>query len=558
MNLRVALVVTVMLTGFGGALVNAPIAFAQGVPNTLRSAGVTVAEWNALQEEVGRVAAERGASRAALAAVALRLSETLVRDGRVDVEEVLGLIDDRGARLAELELRLAALERVNDTQISALLAEARLAISAGDLALGDAKLAEAAQSDLASIAEAEAQVATLRRRAAETIARRGDLAWLRSNFAGAGELYEEAAETVSASDIPARWGFRLAQASALIERGDRLGDTGAANEAVRLLTDVVLPLAPIGERPGDWAATQNDLGAALLSLGKRGNNNALEESIEAFELALTDQGLRERHPETWAQLCSNLGNAYRRLAFVEGQRQALLRSIALYRSALTVRSRERNPLGWAETNHNLGLALGMLARQSDNVDSSEAIQAQELALTVWTREGHPRLWAEAQRALGLIFASGQTSAQQRAAIMHLTAALTVVDRSADPIRWAETLHVRGLAHRSLATEMRTQAHPAYLHELDASVADFEAALTALDQTTDSELWVSVQTLLGYAQGDLFLYGERTEALPAAIGAFRSAQTIRTREADPQGWSSLEESVALLMDIARRRSVQSEP
>jgi hypothetical protein len=191
------------------ALVTAATAvLAQAVPDSMRSAGVTIAEWNAVQNEVARVAAARGASQAALEAVAMRLSESLVRNGRIDVDGVIQLLDERGERLVEFQNRLALLERADDPEVAALLGEARSAVLAGDLELGDAKLAQAVESDLAAIALSEVQTNARRSRAAEALAERGHLAFIRFDYLASARHYQQAAHTIPPVELALRRQYR--------------------------------------------------------------------------------------------------------------------------------------------------------------------------------------------------------------------------------------------------------------------------------------------------------------------------------------------------------------
>ncbi|TBR60007.1 hypothetical protein B4U84_03650, partial [Westiellopsis prolifica IICB1] len=83
--------------------------------------------------------------------------------------------------------------------------------------------------------------------------------------------------------------------------------------------------------PQDWAATQNNLGAAYGDriLGERANN--LEYAIAAYESAL-EVYTREAFPQDWAGTQNNLGNAY--LYRILGERaNNLENAIAAYKSA---------------------------------------------------------------------------------------------------------------------------------------------------------------------------------------------------------------------------------
>ena len=61
--------------------------------------------------------------------------------------------------------------------------------------------------------------------------------------------------------------------------------------------------------PLDWAMTQNNLGTALATLGKReSGTERLEQAVTAFTEALKEI-TRERVPLGWAMTQNNLDNA---------------------------------------------------------------------------------------------------------------------------------------------------------------------------------------------------------------------------------------------------------
>jgi tetratricopeptide (TPR) repeat protein len=65
--------------------------------------------------------------------------------------------------------------------------------------------------------------------------------------------------------------------------------------------------------PLRWAVTQNNLGAALYTLGSRESGTArLEEAVKACREALKERN-PERFPLAWATTQTNLGNALQTL-----------------------------------------------------------------------------------------------------------------------------------------------------------------------------------------------------------------------------------------------------
>ena len=91
--------------------------------------------------------------------------------------------------------------------------------------------------------------------------------------------------------------------------------------------------------PFDWATTQNNLGAALKSLGERESGTKhLEEAVAAYREALKEY-TRERVPLDWATTQNNLGNALAGLGERESGTKHLEEAVAAYREAL----KEQNP-----------------------------------------------------------------------------------------------------------------------------------------------------------------------------------------------------------------------
>ena len=145
--------------------------------------------------------------------------------------------------------------------------------------------------------------------------------------------------------------------------------------------------------PLDWAMTQNNLGAALWSLGERESGTArLEEAVMACRAALEER-TRERVPLYWAGTQNNLGTALKTLGERESGTARLEEAVAAYRAALEEQTRERVPLDWARTQNNLGNALRMLGeRESGTARLEQAVAAWDECLLVVASEW-PANWA---------------------------------------------------------------------------------------------------------------------------------------------------------------------
>ena len=86
--------------------------------------------------------------------------------------------------------------------------------------------------------------------------------------------------------------------------------------------------------PLDWAATQNNLGTALGTLGEReSGTERLEEAVAAYRAALEER-TRERVPLDWAMTQNNLGTALATLGERESGTARLEEAVAAYRAAL--------------------------------------------------------------------------------------------------------------------------------------------------------------------------------------------------------------------------------
>lgn len=106
-------------------LAQVDVARAQVLPDNVRAAGITVAEWQAVQEQIRSSAAARGASEQSLTAVARRLSVNLAVNGRVDLNDLLRAIDERAQQIVELQSELARVNRSDEPAVTLLLSRAR-------------------------------------------------------------------------------------------------------------------------------------------------------------------------------------------------------------------------------------------------------------------------------------------------------------------------------------------------------------------------------------------------------------------------------------------------
>jgi len=189
-------------------------------------------------------------------------------------------------------------------------------------------------------------------------------------------------------------------------RGNALSFKDQFREAVAAY-DQALTFYTREALPQGWAATQNNRGNALQSLGERpegeAGQRALSDAIAAYDLAL-EVYTREALPQGWPATQNNRGNALTRLGErLEGEagQRALRDAIAAYDRALEVYTREALPQDWAMTQNNRGNALQSLGERLEGKAGqralSDAIAAFDRALEVWTAEYFPFLHSQTQR-----------------------------------------------------------------------------------------------------------------------------------------------------------------
>ncbi|MGD9966793.1 MAG: hypothetical protein AB7T59_09755 [Hyphomonadaceae bacterium] len=505
-------------------------ALAQPLPDSLRAAGVTQAQWRQAQGVIRSQARSLDLRERAVRSLAVDIFE-----GHPDLsfEACLELIREGAARLPELVAAARALNPDGDPLLADLKRRAIAAAGAGRL-----REALSLQDQYAAALQRALERAVERPMLdlAASYAAAGDTAFVLGDYLAAADRYARAAEAAPQSAIEVRWRHRASQASSLWRRGDLFFDPATSQEAVRLYEQVVLPLAPREVRPADWAATQQDLGIALQILGERGAPDGLGRSVAAYEAAL-EVRTREADPEGWAQTQMNLANALQ----IQGQRgipQAVERAIAAYESALTITTAEGDPDSWARIQMNLGNALSVLGSRGADRELERAVAAYEAALTVWTRDANPAGWAMIQTNMGAALRSlgqrGAPGALERAAAAY-AAALSVTPRDANPVAWAR-------AQVNLGVVLIVQGQLGAAGALERAVACFEAALTAITSETYPAAWSLTQSNLGAAYFALYERGAN-DALDHAEAAYGRALTVATRESDPHTWANIHYNLA---------------
>jgi tetratricopeptide (TPR) repeat protein len=250
------------------------------------------------------------------------------------------------AKLVEIAERFKDLQTSASTQpgddprIAALRADAQKAIDAGELAKADMLLA-------AVETEQRRDLDRLAVNAANTSARRGQIALTQLRYTEAAKRFAEAAAVFppGGANEDERIGYLQREAYALYQHGDEFGENSSLRKAIEQYTQL-LDINPRRRVPLAWAEAQSDLGNVLSTLGERESGTArFEEAAAAYRAALQER-TRERTPLDWAQSSGNEGIALKMLAERQGDRataeQALAQiniAVEIYREAKDARGK---------------------------------------------------------------------------------------------------------------------------------------------------------------------------------------------------------------------------
>ncbi len=328
----------------------------------------------------------------------------------------------------------------------------------------------------------------------------------------------------------------------LMTRDDRDGRHGAAGGGGHRLSGGARGTHPRAG-PLDWAATQNNLGLALWTLGERESGTArLEEAVAAYRAALEER-TRERVPLDWAATQNNLGTALcdarrageRHGAAGGGGRPPIGRRCE-------ERTRERVPLDWATTQNNLGTALWTLGRAGERHGAAGGggRRLPRGAGGMHPRAGAARLGRDAEQ-------SRHTRSGPRASAR---AARRGWRRRSPPIgrRWrngpASGCRSTGPRRRTTSASRsgRSGERESGTARLEEAVAAYRAALEERTRERVPLDWAATQNNLGNALRTL---GEResgTARLEEAVAAFRAALQEYTRARVPLDWAATQNNL----------------
>ncbi|MGD9965575.1 MAG: hypothetical protein AB7T59_03580 [Hyphomonadaceae bacterium] len=427
-------------------------ALAQPLPASLRSAGVTEVQWRQAQ---GVIRAQ--ATSLSLREEAVRTLAVEIFEGQPDLsfEACLDLIREGARRLPELVATARALDPGGDPVLADLQDRAVTAAEAGRL-----NDAQTLQDEFNAALERAIERATEQPllQLAAGLAASGQIAYSRADYLVSAERYAAAADRAPASAVELRWKYRLEQGRALVARGRLFGEPEPLREAVRVLSEEALPLAP-RSRPQDRIATLREYANALRSIGDDYMPGAYRHAVRVYD-SILPVVTREADPELWAGIHREFGLALLKTEEFD-------RAITAFRAAQTVWTREADAREWAIAEAGIASAL----RHQSEFDA--AIAAYEAVLSVFSVETEPYNWATTQTNLAnvhlVLDLQGVPGAIEKA-IAGYHAALTIYTPDTDPAVWALTQFNLGLALRRLSEHGNQGAR-------EREIAAYESALT---------------------------------------------------------------------------------
>src|SRR5947209_5750714 len=266
----------------------------------------------------------------------VRAALAILGENDISPERLTAKLVEIAQRFKELQATASA-QPGDDPKIAALNTDAQKAIEGGQLTEADAMLADVEMEQRRDFDRLTVQ-------AAETSARRGDIALTRLRYGEGAKHFANAAALLppKSAHEDRRISYLQKEASALYQQGDELGDNSALLSAIERYNQLV-HLTTRERAPLHWASTQNDLGNVLLALGQRESGTArLEESVIAYLDALKEW-TRERAPLDWARTQNNLGLAFWALGEREGGTGRLEAAVTAFRNVLKEWSRDGMP-----------------------------------------------------------------------------------------------------------------------------------------------------------------------------------------------------------------------
>lgn len=386
----------------------------------------------------------------------------------------------------------------------------------------------------ASLDEAEANIETRRRELATTFENHAETAILNFEFDLAARRYADAFEQIERYDIGRSYGFKVSEADAWADHGDRVGDNSALQQSLVAYRHAfgIGRSAPNLRRD---AALRGNMAIVLTKLGERtGAEHWFDEAIAEYD-GLLKQLPRKTLPMDWAYTQLNMGNLYHLLGSRDRGPDYIKRAIKSYRGAAEIMTRKEMPEQWAGLQMNIGNAEYSLGqRGGDKENYRRSVKAIRSAMAVWTRENAPSLWANGQAnlasSLSTLGKATGNNAMMREALDAFAAAAEVATFEREPVTWA------GIQRNSASVNIDLAA----LEKKPELYRDAIAALRQSRRVYTPESYVFAFASTWHEEGRALLQlGKLEDSIPLlreAAAALATALSHLSRDTTPIEWA----------------------
>ena len=255
----------------------------------------------------------------------------------------------------------------------------------------------------------------------------------------------------------------------------------------------------------------------------------LELSIAAYKQAINIRS-KNKMPVEWAETMNNLAMAYRD-RILGNRSENLEQAITACHQVLTIRTESDMPIEWAQTTSNLASIYLFRVQGNREENLERCIVAYQKSLTIITPNAMLTGWAQIMSDLGNAYFSrirGDRATNLEKAIDNYQQALTVRTKSAMPIQWAHTLTNLAAAYFERIKGNRAK-------NLEHAITACQQALEVLSQTTMTAEWAMTMNNLANAYINR-IKGDKAENLEQAISAYQQVLTEITHSTMPRDWA----------------------
>ena len=310
----------------------------------------------------------------------------------------------------------------------------------------------------------------------------------------------------------------------LSQMGENLQDMPRREQLCRQGLD----LLPRDRNPELWAKLQSELGKSLLLklTGNRGQN--IEKAISAYLLAL-EVLTKEKFPQEWGLINIALGPAY--FERIKGEHtDNIEKAIATIESAFETIRKKDSALLWAMGKGNLSNIYSQRVKGTRSQNAELAISNASQALEVLKRV-HTVHWAKAQNALANAYLNRHEGSRENNVELSIAAALKALEvftRKETPEYWAT-------AQMNLGNAYLVRLKGQKARNAEEAIMAYIRALEFLSRQNSPREWAMVQSNLAIAYGDR-IYSDAADNVEAAIQAGNLALKVYTKEDYPKSWA----------------------